>query len=348
MNAPVLRHVLVIHLREIGDVLVATPVFAALRRRFPGVRITAVVQKKCMEMLTCNPDVDDILPVVKWHESSGGVVRGAIGELGFLNRVRRLGVDAVVDLTANDRSSLIVLASGASIRVGRRRRKGAMGRNKVYTRLVAVNSHQHMVGQLLEVLKGLDLVEAAGDYRLRLEVGAGDVVRVDELLPVGVVPIQVHPTSRIPKKCWSPDKMREVVRTLTERGEKVVVTTGPDERELAYAAEMLRGVPGEGVINLAGKVTLKELAVVSGRSRLFIGVDSAPMHMAAAMGTPVLALFGPSDETMWAPWGRHGLAVVPMGCRPPCRRKRDCPTIACMTELMPEHVLQAMDALLKT
>lgn len=344
MNPP--RHILVIHLREIGDVLLATPVFSALRRRFPGARLTAVVQKKCMEMVTGNPHVDEILPVVKWHESREGGWAGALGEIRFLRQIRGLGADAVVDLTANDRSALLTWASGAAVRVGRLRHKGMVGRHRLYSRLVSVNPRQPMVGQLLEVLKGLELEEQATEYGLCLTVTAADRQWLAGVLPAGVKPVQVHPTSRVAQKCWSPQGMRQVIEGLLARGERVVVTSGPDPRELAYVAAMLSGLPAEGVVNLAGGVTLKQLAALSGACRLFIGVDSAPMHMAAAMGTPVVGLFGPSDETLWAPWGEHRIVSLAMGCRLPCKQKKGCSTIACMTGLTPELVLEQVDALL--
>src|SRR5258708_35162469 len=94
--------------------------------------------------------------------------------------------------------------------------------------------------------------------------------------------------------------MQELIRGLQQRGWRVGVSAAPDRAELALVDDILSGLPD--VVNFAGSLSLKELAALIGRARLFVGVDSAPMHMAAAMGTPTVALFGPSGDIEWGPW----------------------------------------------
>jgi heptosyltransferase-3 len=130
--------------------------------------------------------------------------------------------------------------------------------------------------------------------------------------------VHVHPTSRWLFKCWRDEYMADVITWLVEQGMKVVVTSSPEKKEMDKAKKILslvseftqpiippspEGSMGE-LIDLCGKTTIKQLAAISETSHLFFGVDSAPMHIAAAVGTPVVALFGPSAACNWGPWDK--------------------------------------------
>lgn len=160
--------------------------------------------------------------------------------------------------------------------------------------------------------------------------------------------------------------MADVISWLVEGGVKVIVTSSPDNREMEKAKRILslvseishasfelttpshppldKGGHG-GVIDLCGKTNIKQLAAISKASDLFLGVDSAPMHIAAAVGTPVIALFGPTGEAQWGPWGgNHIIFSKPMKCKP-CK-KGVCKEIElreCMTAIKPNDVKKAVD-----
>jgi heptosyltransferase-3 len=160
--------------------------------------------------------------------------------------------------------------------------------------------------------------------------------------------IHLHPASRWSFKCWPAQRNAALVDRLIERGERVVITAAPDESERRFVADIVArcAVPP---IDLSGRLTLKELAALTAQARLFIGVDSAPMHMAAAMGTPVVALFGPSGPDQWGPWTARARVVG--SARHPCRpcgidgcggsKVSDC-----LVTLPEAAVLEAVDALL--
>ncbi|MBF0285286.1 MAG: putative lipopolysaccharide heptosyltransferase III [Magnetococcales bacterium] len=341
------RHLLVINLREIGDVLVSTPVFSALREAFPAARLTALVPAKTVEMLAGNPDVDHVLPLKRGWEHGGGRVSGWMKDARFLWSLRHLGVDGVIDLTANDRSALLAYASGAPVRIARRRMKGFTGRRRLYTREVAVDSQRPMAAQLVQILEGLDLHPEAERFPLRLTVPPEDQERVDRLLEGGGPFIHFHPLSRLPVKCWSDAGMAALMDESLRRGFTPVVTAAPDPWEMDKVRAILALTQGERCLNLSGQLTLKQLAGVTRRARLFVGVDSAPMHMAAAMATPVLALFGPSDERLWGPWRvPHRVVSRNLPCRLPCHNKKGCQTRECIRDLPIPDALVALSALL--
>ena len=174
--------------------------------------------------------------------------------------------------------------------------------------------------------------------------------------PSGIVAgkrfVQVHPGSRWLFKSWPSGRMASLVEKLVRDGLPVVVTGAPDERERAIVDVMLAALPEQckaDVLDLTGKLSLLELAALTARARMFVGVDSAPMHIAAAVGTPAVALFGPSDEAEWRPWGvaHRVVTSTDFPCRP-CRND-GCgggKISECLTTLPVDRVAAAIDALL--
>lgn len=159
--------------------------------------------------------------------------------------------------------------------------------------------------------------------------------------------IHIHPASRWMFKAWTVDGYAEVISSLAERGFQPVMTTGPAPRETALAAEIISRcrIPP---IDLSGRLTLKQLGAVIAEARLSICVDSVPMHLAAALGTPVVALFGPSNEHEWGPWQvPQRVLVSDHACRP-CRLD-GCgggKVSECLTTLPPAEILAAVESLL--
>src|SRR5258705_399103 len=128
--------------------------------------------------------------------------------------------------------------------------------------------------------------------------------------------IHVHPASRWRFKCWSTAKNAELIDRLAADGHQVVITAAPDPEEVAFVDE-IRAHSRSTPLNLSGQLSIKELGALTARAKLFIGVDSMPMHLAAAMGVPTLALFGPSSETLWGPWNVERRVVsTTHSCRP--------------------------------
>jgi heptosyltransferase-3 len=179
---------------------------------------------------------------------------------------------------------------------------------------------RHIVEANLDALRRLGLYPAEDEKPLVMVPGAEAQARADALIAAaGLQPrgfIHVHPTSRWLFKTWTEGQSAELLRRLARDGHRIVVTSAPDPREKAIVARTL-GEAGVPVTDLSGELTLRELAALTGRARLFFGVDSAPMHIAAAMGTPVVALFGPSGEKEWGPWRvPHRVVTSDHPCRP--------------------------------
>lgn len=299
------KKILIIKLRHIGDVLLTVPAIRALRDGLPGARVSALVNSGTEDMLTGNPILDEVICFDRTVKDTS-VIRRIRGEAGFVRGLRRRRFDMTIDLTGGDRPALLGFLSGARYRLGYDPASaGFAGKRRLYTHIAerpAPMTHTVMRDAGLAAAFGIP----AHDFTIDINTSPADAAAVDKLLKdegitVDVPFVHVHPTSRWLFKTWTDVGMAAVLDGLQEQGLRVVVTTGPAEIERRKARairELMKTLP----VDLSGRLNLKGLAPLSRRARLFFGVDSAPMHIAAAVGTPVVALFGPSGAFDWGPW----------------------------------------------
>lgn len=300
-----IRSIVAFKLRHIGDVLLSTPAFHALRGAFPGARIAAVVNEGTQDMLSGNPDIDRILVFRRGRRNAGGKRRFG-EELALLREIRSHRAEVAVNFTEGDRGAVLSLLSGAGFRVGvAPARRGLWGKERFYTHLCPrPDLYRHQVWKDLDVLASAGI--PPGDLSLRFHIPEKDGEESQRKLSAAGVPggapyAVVQPTSRWTFKCWTEEGMAGVVAHLSRKGIFPVVTSGPDRAEIAQA-NRIAASSGSPCTSLAGDLSLKELGAAIASARVFVGVDSAPMHIAAAVGTPVVALFGPTGAFNWAPW----------------------------------------------
>ncbi|HSN21584.1 MAG TPA: putative lipopolysaccharide heptosyltransferase III [Usitatibacter sp.] len=315
-----LRRVLVVKLRHHGDVLLSSPVFQVLRNRAPHAEIDALVYEDTRDMLEGHPAIAAIHGIDRsWKRQ--GLVEQARRESRLLSTLRDRRYQLIVHLTGHWRGAWLAQAL-------RPRWCVAPERENVFWRWSFTHRYKlpratprHTVEANLDALRRVGLYPEESEKRLVMVPGAEAEARVERLLAQhGVAPsgfVHVHTTSRWLFKTWTEAQSAELLRRLSRDGHAIVATCAPDAREKAILARTLAeaGVP---VADLSGQLTLRELAALTSRARLFFGVDSAPMHIAAAMGTPVVALFGPSGEKEWGPWRvKHRVvASDDFPCRP--------------------------------
>jgi heptosyltransferase-3 len=296
------ERILIIKLRHIGDVLLTVPTIRVIKSHLPNARISALVSKGTEPMLTGSPLLEEVIGV----DRSLGLRADLLATWNLFLWMRERCFDMALDFTGGERPAFLAWMSGAPIRLGwKGNKKRAFDPVRLFTRSTPCDT-----GTVHEVLKNLHLIGPLGldanDLRVDLHWS-----REEELsalgkahgagLALGKPWVHIHPTSRWMFKSWSTQNVAEIVRRLIATGEQVLLTCGPGDRECA-SMEAIRAEIPRGAHFLAGALTLKELAVLLGKAKLFVGVDSAPMHMAAAVGTPVTALFGPSGAFSWGPW----------------------------------------------
>lgn len=308
-----IRKILVMKFRHIGDVLLTTPVFESLRTHLPHAEIHALVNSGTEEMLTLNPFIDRVITYNRDIKRLPPPKR-LPEELRFLRFIRSQSYDLTIDLTGGDRPAVISLFSGAQNRIGvDPRGKGFPGKRWIYTASKTVDYETHIVLQNLSVLEPLGIIPEKTDLLFVIpEDAEGRVMEIltengyDRSAPL----VHIHPTSRWFFKCWSPSFMGSIIVWLLNKGVQVAITSSAEERERRMIKDILNRVTTaketlrKKVFNLSGMLNLKELGAVSKEADLFFGIDSAPMHIAAAVGTPVVALFGPTRAFNWGPWPR--------------------------------------------
>lgn len=316
-----IRKILIIKQRNIGDVLLTVPTIAALKDEFPNAQIAVLVNSGTEEMLTLNPVIDEIIVFDrKWKELF--FFKRWLKEIAFLKKIREKKFDMVISLTEGDRGAIVSFLSGARYRVGfDPMRKGFFGKKYLYSHLAAIpDKKAHLVDYNLDILKVIGArpknKEISIYFSKEDEEYINEIFRENGILKEDII-VHIHPTSRWLFKCWEDRKTAGIIDYLQiKKKVKVVLTAAPIEKELKKIEEMLKQIKSYP-INLAGKITLKQMAALSKRCDLFFGIDSAPMHIAAAVKTPVIVLFGPSGEFNWGPWGEgHVVITKEMDCRP--------------------------------
>jgi len=300
-----IKRILVIKLRHIGDVLLTLPTIRAIKDCLPNGRISALVSKGTEPMFTGNPLLEEVIGVDRSLELRADL--HATWNLFLWMRKRRF--DLALDLTGGERPAFLAWMSGAPVRLGwKGNKKRVFDPARLFTRSTPCDT-----GTVHEVLKNLHLVNSlgleAGDLRVDLHWSPEEELSAllkakHSGLFLDKPWVHIHPTSRWMFKSWSTRNMADIVKRLIAAGEQVLLTCGPGDRECASLKAIHSEVPG-GAHFLTGTLTLKELAVLLSKARLFVGVDSAPMHMAAAVGTPIVALFGPSGAFSWGPWDNN-------------------------------------------
>jgi heptosyltransferase-3 len=317
-----LRRALVVKLRHHGDVLLASPVLSVLKDRAPQIEIDALVYADTAEMLSLHPALDRLLVVDRQWKHLGPVAQLS-REAALLGQLRARRYDLVIHLTEHWRGAWITRLCGPRWSVAPEvRGRGKLWRRS-FTQMVREPraGGRHVVETNLDALRRLGVHPGIDERRLVMVPGAGAEREVDALLDelklTGRAFIHAHPVSRWQFKCWPAEKVAALIASLQTDGWPVLLTAAADADELSMI-ETIQAHLAQPALTLAGKLSLKQLAALTTRARLFVGVDSAPMHIAAAMRTPVVALFGPSGDNLWGPWMTKQRVVAnnDYGCRP--------------------------------
>lgn len=364
------RKILIIKPSALGDVIHALPVLAKLRARYPNAEIDWIITPELADLLAEHPARPNLLFFERRaFRRPGQMLEALRSYFVLLSRIRKRRYDLVIDLHGQLRSAVFCLASGAGVRIGfgrPLRREKSKGMTETipdrgwkgarefswltYTHRMEIRTlREHAADRYLwlEPLLGLD--GAAPDFRIWIRNEWRE--SVSKLLggrdAGGAEVAVVAPGTVWETKHWTVDGFAEIARELMRRGFMVVIAGSPSDK--ARALKVADMSPGS--LNLCGKTSVGELAALIERAALCVTNDSGPMHMAAAMGRPVVSIFGPTDPVRVGPYGQPNAVVrAGLSCSP-ChfRRLRDCPNAhACMVETTAEQVLRRIDETLRS
>ena len=313
MDAP--RRILIVKLGAVGDCLHTLIAVRELRRRFPEVRIGWVVETKSREVVAGHPAIDHLhvwdrkRTVAEWKKGNyraGWQILSAVWQ-----EIRAVGYDTAIDFQNLFKSGLFACRSGAPRRIGFRRCREA---NFLFTNLrVRPRPEQpHMVRRYLSLLEPLGVTVTDDPPAEPIVVPVDKKKAVDEFFAVrvsaGKTVVAFNPAASLPRKLWPIERFAEVADRLAETFDVLpLLIWGPGEEPLV---EAMRGrMKREALV--APPTGIQELAHLLGKCALYVGNDSGPMHLAAAMGAAVVGLFGPTDPRRVAPWTKRSLAVEP-------------------------------------
>ncbi len=331
-----LNHILIIKMRYIGDTVLVTPLLRALKDALPNTRLSFLVNHQSAGIFGNHPHIDHLM-IFDYNRAR----RSIRYLIKFLLELRRGNFDMVIDLTRNDRSAFFTFISGAPIRMGYEGSSYFL--NKAYTHRVPYKFGKiHTVDHHLMMATALGF--SAFDSNPYLEVCKPDIQFIRQFIEAhGIQPdkaiVIIHPGARRCYKCWPLERFSHIADALTTHYPvQVVLAGGPEDREKCQA--ILKGMQKPG-IDLCAKVSLEQLPALIHESVLLIGNDSAPIHIATAVNTPVIALFGPTRWEAWQPRRNHDKTLsINYPCRPCGHSRSNCPLgdDYCMSQITEDMV----------
>ena len=347
-------NILLIRLRLIGDVVFTTPLIRALKRTFPGAQLSYLVEPAAAPVVTGNRHVDRVIVA----PDATGLSRIAT-DFQLARRLRRERYDLVIDLHGGPRSAWLTWLSGAPQRIGYE----ITGRTWMYTKAVPrprTLRARHSVRNQWDLLDAIDAWpggepdpsrdavemprDPQADSRIEQRLHGFGITSAHEL-------VVIHVSAGNPFRRWPEAAFTRLVSGLAAASpdRRIVLSSGPSDRlaaaRIAAEARRLLGPAGERVVDF-GEFDLAELRALVERSRLFIGGDSGPLHIAATTATPIVGIYGPTEPARSAPWRdprfpTEAVEIAGLPCRPCDQRVCEPGDFRCLTTLKPEDVLSA-------
>ena len=330
-----MNRVLIVRLGSLGDIIHGIPVAAALRNRYPQAHIDWLADARYLELLDLVECLDRRIPIDPRDATRGS------SRSGFLRTIRELRhnhYDACIDLQGLLKSALLARAVGARRTIGlpRRHLREPLAR-LFYTDTPDPGTATHVID------KGLALLALLGveDRRVHFPISIPRTAAVESVIarfaPGGYV--VVNPGAAWPNKRWPAERFGAVAAAVQrEFGLRSLVLWGPGEQPLAAAVAAASG----GAAEIAPPTTIPDLIGIARHARLMISGDTGPLHIAGAVGTPIVALFGPTQPERNGPWSPHDISVSRWGqCS--CLYERQCrKATPCIDDIAVEEVLNAV------
>jgi len=340
-------NILIVKTSAIGDVIHTLPALNALRRKYPKARIDWLVEEAAADLVIGHTAIDTVLVSRRkaWISDlkQGRIKAAGQGFTNFVKQLRNTEYDLLVDFQG-------LLKSGIFVWLARVKRKVGFGRGMEHAEgsyiflnepIPPVNMDQHAVIRELLLLKAIGVENE--EIIFDLPVGEEQMKKIGQMLEAEGIDqtkplVAINPMTTWATKHWRNERFARVADQLLDRGLAVVFSGGPQD---VQGIEKIRTVMLGKATNLAGRTTLKELAALYERSTLLITTDTGPMHLAAAAGTPVVALFGPTAPWRTGPFGtNHKILRAEIACSP-CLKKQCSQKHECMEQITVEQVIQA-------
>ena len=340
------KKILIMRLDRIGDVLLSTPALEAVRNAYPKSHIAVMVRPYVEEVVKGNPFVDELILYDK-----DALHRSVAGTLRFIGTLRARKFECAIVLHPSNRSHIIPFLAGIPVRVGYDRKLSFLLSRRIPHKKEFGLKHER--DYTLDLLRYMGIEPASCVAHMPLnDSGERKAERLFKEHGIGPdsIAIVVHPGASCPSKRWPVERFAEVANRLAERhGAWTVVIAGEREREFG---DRLTGLIRSRAVNMSGRASLGDLASILRRARLLVSNDSGPVHIASAVGTPVVAIFGRSDRGLsprrWGPLGDANVVLHRyVGCTV-CRAHRCEKGFECLRAISVADVESACELLLRT
>ncbi|MCX5712746.1 MAG: lipopolysaccharide heptosyltransferase II, partial [Candidatus Omnitrophica bacterium] len=339
------KRILVVRTDRIGDVVLSTPVLKGLRENFPQAYIAMMVSPYAKDIVEGNPFVDEVITYDKdakhksWFES-----------MKFSRNLKKRGFDLALILHPINRAHLITYFSGIKKRVGFDRKFGFLLTDRI--------KHAKQEGQKHELEYNLDFLRYLGiepqDKKLFMPIKPESEAWVKQMFEKEGINssdklLAVHAAASCPSKVWPAERFARVADKLAaSRGLKVIIVSGPKDINISNEVAKLMRTPA---INLAGKTSVSQLASVLKRCCIFISNDSGPVHIASAVGTPVVSIFGRNQKGLspkrWGPVGERDKVLHKKTDCVECLAHNCARGFLCLNSITVEEVVEAAESVLK-
>jgi lipopolysaccharide heptosyltransferase I len=328
---------LVVKFGSLGDIVHCLPSVAQLRKAFPRAEIDWLIERKNKIVVELSGLDVKLIPIdtYQWRNSPGIGSAKEIAE--FVWTLRTDGYDCTIDFQGLLKSGFFAYLSGAPIRIGWERDFLKESVSRFFYTEVVTPKRIHIMDQQMELLKPLGIDP---DWETTVSLQAPHSVRKSlDLRMNGLTDyVIINPGGNWPTKCWEPERYGELAQRLIKDGLSVTLTWGPGEEAMV---RKVVGAAGAGVHEVP--TTLQELVALCEKARLFVGGDTGPMHFAAAVGTPIVSIFGPTSSDRNGPFRREDIVVERrLPCRP-CYERDKCPLehLQCIVDITVDHVYEA-------
>jgi len=298
--------ILIIKYRNIGDVLLSSSLISNLKFYFPNSLIDFALNKGSEDMILGNPNINKVIIYDRKYFKKLGYVKKIINEIKLIINIRKNHYDIVINLTEGERGATMALFSNAKNKLGFKVRKGILSIIPVFDKLGDDKKVQHAVDKDLQFLYLLGKKPINKEISIYwtegIESEVNKIIKDNDLNEY----IHIHPVSRWMFKCWEDDRMAQVIDFFSIKKKYKVVITGSGEKNEKERIQNILDLCKSKPLNLTGSLSLKHLACLSSKSKLYFGVDSAPMHIAAATNSSVVSIMGASEASKWGPWSNIG------------------------------------------
>jgi len=339
------HRIFVVRADRIGDVLLSTPVIKALRQKYPQAYISMMVSPYARDIVEGNPYLDEVIVYDK-----EGKHKGFFGSLKFASRLRKKRFDLAIILHPNNRAHLVTFLAGIPERLGYNRKLGFLLTRRIeHTKQ---EGQKHEAEYNLGLLRDLGITGNARDLFMPVkdesEQWAGDLFVKEGIRDTDKI-LAINPGASCPSKIWPAERFAEAAEKLSQRYNfKIIILGGPKDMHLAD--KVSREIKVKAT-NLSGRTSISQMASILKRSALFVSNDSGPVHIASALGTPVISIFGRAQPGLsprrWGPLGKQDKYLhKDVGCIQ-CLAHNCVKEFACLKAITVSDVLAAAEEILK-